>query len=144
DARPVRPRQPTAAPARAPAFAAIEASRLFCLAALSAAYFRPFRLTRPSRPMPAQEPIRRSSRYTVQGGVTVARTISETEAGSGASPRASAPREPAGPIGLPYLGCLDGLLRNPMKFWLRIANRYEAIAKVPIKGKHVYLVSDPE
>lgn len=94
--------------------------------------------------MPAQEPIRRSSRYTVQGGVTVARTISETEAGSVASPRASAPREPAGPIGLPYLGCLDGLLRNPMKFWLRIANRYEAIAKVPIKGKHVYLVSDPE
>src|SRR5690606_24446886 len=81
---------------------------------------------------------------TVFGGVTVAQTISDTEAGSGRTARPSTPLEPNGPTGLPYLGCLDGLLRDPMAFWLRIATRYGPIAKVPIKGRDVYLVSDPE
>ena len=51
---------------------------------------------------------------------------------------------PPGPRGLPYFGCLDGLLRNPMKFWSGIANTYGGIARVPLKGRAVYLVSDPE
>jgi cytochrome P450 len=48
-----------------------------------------------------------------------------------------------GPRGLPYFGCLNGLLGNPMLFWAGIANRYGGIARVPLKGKHVYLISDP-
>jgi cytochrome P450 len=50
---------------------------------------------------------------------------------------------PQGPRGLPYFGCLNGLLRNPMKFWSGIADTYGGIARVPLKGRHVYLVSDP-
>ncbi|HJR70606.1 MAG TPA: cytochrome P450 [Gammaproteobacteria bacterium] len=53
-------------------------------------------------------------------------------------------RHPPGPRGLPYFGCLNGLLRNPMRFWSRIANRYGGIARVPLMKGHVaYLVSDP-
>ena len=51
--------------------------------------------------------------------------------------------DPPGPKGLPYFGCLNSLLRNPMDFWTRIAVRYGGIARVPLKRKHVYLVSDP-
>src|SRR5690606_752962 len=65
-----------------------------------------------------------SGSHTVLGGVTVAQIVSDTGTDSARAPRASAPLEPAGPSGLPYFGCLDGLLRNPMAFWLRIANRY--------------------
>ncbi len=43
------------------------------------------------------------------------------------------------------MGCLNGLLRNPMKFWSSIANRYGGIARVPLMKGHVaYLVSDPD
>jgi cytochrome P450 len=53
-------------------------------------------------------------------------------------------REPPGPRGLPYFGCVAGLLRNPMEFWSGIANRYGGIARVPLmKGRVAYLVSDP-
>ena len=53
-------------------------------------------------------------------------------------------RHPPGPRGLPYFGCLNGLLRDPMKFWNRIANRYGGIARVPLmRGHTAYLVSDP-
>jgi cytochrome P450 len=53
-------------------------------------------------------------------------------------------RHAPGPRGLPYFGCLNGLLRNPMKFWSSIANRYGGIARVPLmKGHAAYLVSDP-
>jgi cytochrome P450 len=54
------------------------------------------------------------------------------------------PLVPPGPRGLPRFGCLNGLLRDPMKFWSRIADTYGGIARVPLKGRHVYLVSDPE
>jgi hypothetical protein len=51
-------------------------------------------------------------------------------------------RDPPGPRGLPYFGCLNGLLHNPMKFWSGIANRYGGIARVPLmKGHAAYLVS---
>lgn len=51
---------------------------------------------------------------------------------------------PPGPKGLPYFGCLNALLRNPMGFWTRVAVEHGGIARVPLKGRHVYLVSDPE
>jgi cytochrome P450 len=51
---------------------------------------------------------------------------------------------PPGPRGLPYVGCLNGLLRNPMRFWSRIANTYGGIARVPLLGQTVHLVSDPD
>ena len=54
-------------------------------------------------------------------------------------------RHPPGPRGWPYVGCLNALLRNPMKFWSDVANRYGAIARVPLmNGREAYLVSDPE
>jgi cytochrome P450 len=40
---------------------------------------------------------------------------------------------------------LNGLLRNPMRFWSDIADRYGGIARVPLMNGHaVYLVSAPE
>jgi cytochrome P450 len=40
---------------------------------------------------------------------------------------------------------LNALLRNPMRFWSDIANRYGGIARVPLMRGHVaYLVSDPD
>lgn len=52
---------------------------------------------------------------------------------------------PNGPRGLPYFGCLNGLLRNPMEFWTNIAIRYGGIARVRLmRGRHVYLISDPK
>lgn len=53
-------------------------------------------------------------------------------------------QHPPGPRGLPVFGCLNGLLRDPMKFWSHIADTYGGIARVPLKGQHVYLVSDPD
>jgi cytochrome P450 len=53
------------------------------------------------------------------------------------------PGQPPGPRGLPWFGCLNGLLRNPMQFWSSIAGTYGGVARVPLKGRHVYLVSDP-
>jgi cytochrome P450 len=53
-------------------------------------------------------------------------------------------RDPPGPRGLPYFGCLNGLLRNPMEFWSGIANRYGGIARVRLMKGHVaYLISEP-
>ncbi len=52
--------------------------------------------------------------------------------------------QPPGPRGLPYFGCLNSLLRDPMLFWSSVANRYGGIARVPLKGRHVFLVSDPD
>lgn len=51
---------------------------------------------------------------------------------------------PPGPAGLPYFGCLNALLRDPMKFWHGVAVRYGGIARVPLRGRHVYLISEPE
>jgi cytochrome P450 len=54
-------------------------------------------------------------------------------------------RHPPGPRGWPYFGCLNALLRNPMKFWSDVANRYGGIARVPLmNGRAAYLVSDPD
>ena len=59
-------------------------------------------------------------------------------------PGSASTTAPPGPAGLPAFGCLGGLLRNPMEFWSSIANRFGGIARVPLKARHVYLVSDPD
>jgi cytochrome P450 len=60
-----------------------------------------------------------------------------------AAAQSERPAAPPGPRGLPYFGCLNGLLRNPMDFWSHIADTYGGIARVPLKGRYAYLVSDP-
>lgn len=70
---------------------------------------------------------------------------SDATRGDLTSPTSATARDvPPGPRGWPYFGCLDGMLRNPMHFWSRIANTYGGIARVPLKRNIVYLVSDPE
>ena len=51
---------------------------------------------------------------------------------------------PPKPRGLPWIGCLNALLRDPMAFFAPIARRYGGIAHIPLKGGlSVYLVSEP-
>lgn len=61
-----------------------------------------------------------------------------------AAARRPTAHHPPGPRGWPFVGCLDALLRNPMVFWRAVADRYGGIARVPLRGHAVYLVSDPE
>lgn len=58
--------------------------------------------------------------------------------------RSAAPAQPPGTRGLPYFGCLNGLLRDPMAFWLSIAEKYGGIARVRLRARDVYLISDPD
>lgn len=51
---------------------------------------------------------------------------------------------PPGPRGLPYLGCMLPFLKNPMEALTNIARTHGGIARVPFRGKHFYVVSDPE
>jgi cytochrome P450 len=53
-------------------------------------------------------------------------------------------RHPPGPLGLPIIGCLLPFLRNPMEALTDVARRYGGIARVLIRGKYLYVVSDPE
>jgi hypothetical protein len=52
-------------------------------------------------------------------------------------------RHPPGPKGLPVIGCLLPFLKNPMEAITAIAREYGGIARVPIRGKYLYVVSDP-
>ena len=52
-------------------------------------------------------------------------------------------RHPPGPKGLPVIGCLLPFLKNPMEAITAIARQYGGIARVPIRGKYLYVVSDP-
>ena len=53
-------------------------------------------------------------------------------------------RHPPGPKGLPVIGGLLPFLKNPMEAITSIAREYGGIARVPIRGKYLYVVSDPE
>lgn len=53
-------------------------------------------------------------------------------------------RHPPGSQGLPIIGCLLPFLRNPMEAITDIARTYGGIARVLIRGKYLYVVSDPE
>jgi cytochrome P450 len=52
-------------------------------------------------------------------------------------------RHPPGPKGLPVIGCLLPFLKNPMEAITAIAREYGGIARVPIRGRYLYVVSDP-
>jgi len=56
----------------------------------------------------------------------------------------SATLHPPGPRGLPIIGCLLPFLRSPMEAMARAARVHGGIARIPIRGKYLYLVSDPE
>lgn len=53
-------------------------------------------------------------------------------------------RHPPGPKGLPIIGHLLPFLRSPMEAMTDIARRYGGIARIPLRGKHLYLCSDPD
>jgi cytochrome P450 len=57
---------------------------------------------------------------------------------------AAAVRHPPGPKGLPIIGCLMPFLRNPMEAVTAVAREYGGMARVPIRGKYLYVCSDPE
>ncbi len=60
--------------------------------------------------------------------------------------RATAPvvRHPPTPRGFPVIGYLLPLLRNPMDALAKAARRHGGIVRLPVRGKFLYLVSDPE
>jgi cytochrome P450 len=53
-------------------------------------------------------------------------------------------QHPPGPRGLPVIGCLLPFLKNPMEALTHIARTYGGLARVPIRGKYLYVLSDPE
>jgi cytochrome P450 len=57
---------------------------------------------------------------------------------------AALPRHPPGPRGLPVIGCLLPILRNPMNTLAKAARQFGGIVRIPIRGKYLYLVSEPE
>jgi cytochrome P450 len=53
-------------------------------------------------------------------------------------------RHPPGPKGLPVIGCLLPFLKNPMEAVTTFAREYGGMVRIPIRGKYLYLCSDPE
>lgn len=56
----------------------------------------------------------------------------------------SAAQDPPGPRGLPVVDCLLPFLRSPMAAMAQVAQEYGGIARIPIIGRFLYLVSEPE
>ena len=52
--------------------------------------------------------------------------------------------QPPGPRGLPIIGCMLPFLKNPMEALTDIARTHGGIARVPFRGKFIYVVSDPD
>jgi cytochrome P450 len=80
---------------------------------------------------------------TAKAVATVA-TVASTIAVGAELPAAQSPKHPPGPKGLPVIGCLIPFLKNPMAAITRIARIYGGLARVPIRGKYLYVLSDPE
>jgi cytochrome P450 len=72
-------------------------------------------------------------------------TSTEVAPAAGADKKpAEVVRHPPGPRGLPVIGCLLSFLKNPMEAVTAVAREYGGMARVPIRGKYLYLCSDPE
>jgi cytochrome P450 len=74
-------------------------------------------------------------------------STTSTEVGSAAAAAkttAGPIRLPPGPKGLPVIGHLLPMLRNPMEAVTEVARRYGGMARIPIRGNQLYLCSDPE
>ncbi|MGQ0428359.1 MAG: cytochrome P450 [Gammaproteobacteria bacterium] len=56
----------------------------------------------------------------------------------------SAGLDPPGPRGLPIIGCARQLLDNPMEFLTKVARSYGHIARIPVRGQYLYLISGSE
>jgi len=69
-------------------------------------------------------------------------SLSSVEAAAGGP--ATGIKHPPGPRGLPVIGCLLPFLKNPMEALTHIARTYGGLARVPIRGKYLYVLSDPE
>ena len=69
---------------------------------------------------------------------------SEVGAAQGASQTTAPVRHPPGPKGLPVIGHLLPFLKNPMEAVTAVARKYGGMARIPIRGKYLYLCSDPE
>ncbi|MDF3021822.1 MAG: cytochrome [Steroidobacteraceae bacterium] len=67
-----------------------------------------------------------------------------TDRGTGTTQATTAPRHPPGPKGLPVIGYLLPFLKNPMEAVTQVAREYGGMARIPIRGKYLYLCSDPE
>jgi len=69
-------------------------------------------------------------------------SVSSVAAATGGT--ATGIKHPPGPRGLPVIGCLLPFLKNPMEALTDIARKYGGLARVPIRGKYLYVLSDPE
>ncbi|MEZ4771736.1 MAG: cytochrome P450 [Bacteroidia bacterium] len=49
-----------------------------------------------------------------------------------------------GPSGLPFIGILPGLIKNPFKFLVEVGQKYQGIVRLPILGIQLYLVTAAE
>ncbi|MDX2248859.1 MAG: cytochrome P450 [Bacteroidia bacterium] len=49
-----------------------------------------------------------------------------------------------GPKGLPLLGVLPGLIKNPFEYLVKTGQTYPGIVKLPVLGLNLYLVTEPE
>lgn len=56
----------------------------------------------------------------------------------------SLPLRPAGPRGLPLLGCLLSFRKNPLEFLRRTAREYGDLAFFRLGNQNVFLINDPE
>lgn len=69
---------------------------------------------------------------------------SEVGTDRGTSQATSVVKHPPGPKGLPVIGHLLPFLKNPMEAVTAVARQYGGMARIPIRGKYLYLCSDPE
>lgn len=60
------------------------------------------------------------------------------------SPTRIADRRPAGPKGLPVLGCLLDFRKNPLAFLQRTAREHGDVAYFRLGTQHVFLINEPE
>lgn len=51
---------------------------------------------------------------------------------------------PAGPAGVPLLGCAPAIKRDPLGFFARLAQEHDGLATLPVGTETVYVLNSPE